>query len=336
VRRTVLASLLLLAAATPLQGQEDIGEKLKVLSQENARGYLGPLARGLGHALTAGLVSSAAPHGTLGWSVGIRAVGALFTDDDETFQVVAPTSITYAHPLFGTRTYANPYSVTNSGRSTTVNTDGPVAELVPQGQYRADLLLAGQNPDSPPYRQRLLSGYDVPAAPFAVIDAAVGIGFGTQVMVRIIPTIDVGSMVDFEEIGDISAFGVGVMHNLTQYLPIPNPMWDVSVTAATQKLNAGDYLEASGTAFGLVASAGVGPLSAYAHASTYKADVDVDYTYTPPNSTTTIPIAFTQSVERTGRLAIGTQLDLVFVKLSAEYGMGDMKTISGRVAFGLR
>jgi hypothetical protein len=336
VRRTALASLLLLAAAgTPLEAQ-DIGDELSALTEENAQGYVGPLARGLGHALTAGLVSSADPHGSLGFSIGVRAVGALFTDDDETFQVIVPTSVTYTHFLFGTRTYTNPYAVTNGGRSTTVIADGTVAELVPQGDYRRDLLLAAQNPDGRPYRFPLLEGKDIPAAPFAVIDGALGLGFGTQIMVRVIPTLDLGALVGEDEVGDISAFGAGIMHNLTQWLPIPTPMWDVSLTAGTQKMNLGDYLEASGNTFGLVASAGVGPLSAYAHASTYKADVDVDYTYTAPNSSTSIPIAFTETLDRTGRLAIGAQLNLLLLKLSAEYGMGDMKTVSGRVAIGLR
>ena len=207
---------------------------------------------------------------------------------------------------------------------------------MPQGQYRSDLILSGQNPASEPYTITLLEGKDFPAAPFAVIDAALGIGFGTQIMARVIPTIDVGGKVGVDEIGDISAFGVGVMHNLTQYLPVPTPAFDVSITLGMQKVSAGDYLEASGSTVGLVASAGVGPLSAYAHASSYKSDVDVDYTYTQPGTTTSIPIAFTESLDRTQRLALGAQLDLMLLKFSAEYGMGDMKTISGRIAFGFR
>ena len=175
-----------------------------------------------------------------------------------------------------------------------------------------------------------------------MIDAALGIGFGTQVMARIVPTLDMGNLVGVDEVGDVSAFGFGVMHNLTQWLPIPTPFWDLSVTAGTQKVEAGDYLEASGTTFGLVGSAGLGPLSLYAHGSTYKASIDVDYTVdNPGNNNPGLPpvgtvIRFEESVDRTQRLAIGAQLDLVLVKLSAEYGMGDYKTISARAAVGLR
>jgi hypothetical protein len=341
VRRSAAASFLLLAAlATPVRGQ-DIGEQLSALTGPNAQAFVRPLAQGLGHALTAGLVSSADPHGMLGFSLGVRAVGAMFTDADKTFTVIAPATVTYTspNPLIGTRTYSQPYSVSNGGVSPTVAGDGNGVVLSPQGQFRSDLTLSGQNPNA--FNIAVPEGLDFPGAPFAIIDAALGIGFGTQIMARFIPTVDVGSKIGVDEVGDISAFGFGVMHNLTQYLPIPSPMWDVSLAAGMQKLNAGDYLEASGSTIGLVASAGVGPLSAYAHASSYKADVDVDYTIENTNNNPGLPanglnIAFTESLDRTQRLALGAQLDLVVLKFSAEYGMGDYKTLSGRVAFGLR
>ena len=333
----VLLLALLLAPPAPARGQ-DVGELISVLTGENAQGYVGPLARGLGHALTAGFVSSADPHGPLGFSVGVRAVGGLFQDEDESFAVVVPTSVEFTHPLFGTRTYQNPYRVsTSDGRSPTVAGEGEGASLIPQGQYALDLASAGRDGEIGPFPE----GLDLPAAPFAVIDAAVGIGFGTQIMARIVPTLDLGNFVGVDEVGDVSAFGVGVMHNLTQWLPIPTPFWDVSLVAGTQKLEAGDYLEASGTTLGLVASAGLGPLSAYAHASTYKAGLDFDYTVENPDENPALPhdgtrVRFEQEVERTQRLAIGAQLDLILMKISAEYGMGDYETISARVAFGLR
>ena len=340
MRRTSISFLLaastLLASASPLRAQ-DVGELISELGAANAEGYVGPLARGLGHALTAGFVSSADPHGMLGFSIGVRAVGGLFPDEDESFAVVAPTSVTFTHPAFGTRTYQNPYRVsTSNGRSPSVAGDGPGARLIPQGPYATDLTLAGRDGTI-----ELPEGLDFPAAPFGVIDAAVGVGFGTQIMARIVPTLDLGNFVGVDEVGDISAFGVGVMHNLTQWLPIPTPFWDVSLVAGTQKVEAGNYLEASGNTLGLVASAGLGPLSVYAHASTYKASVDFDYVVDNPNNNPGLPstgtrIAFEQEVERTQRLALGAQLDLILIKPSAEYGMGDYQTISVRVAVGLR
>ncbi len=333
MRRTSLASLLcLLALASPARAQ-DIGELLSTLASGNAQGYVGPLARGLGHALTGGYVSSADPHGTLGFSLGLRVVGSLFEEEDETFAVVLPTSVT-----FQGRTYTEPYGA-SSPRSPTVAGKGAGVVLRPEGQYRQDLLLALQDPEN--FNIEFPQGVELPVAPFAAIDAALGVGFGTQIMARVIPTIDVGALVGADEVGDISAFGLGVMHDLTQWLPIPTPFWAVSVTAGTQKLKLGDYLEASGNTLGLVASAGIGPLSVYAHGSTYKANVDLDYTVENPEDNSGLPpdqtrVRFKQEVDRTQRLAVGAQLDLILLKLSAEYGMGDYNTISGRAAIGFR
>ena len=263
--RILLYSFVLASLATPLDAQ-DIGAELSVLTRENAEGYVGPLARGLGHALTAGFVSSADPHGMLGFSIGVRVAGARFPDEDETFPVVLPPSVTYDHPVFGSRSYSNPYMASNNAVSPTVAGEGTGTVMSPTGQFRDDLILAGQNPDDA-FNVTFPEGLELPLAPFAAIDAALGIGFGTQLMARVIPTIDVGGA---DEVGEISAFGFGIMHNLTRYLPIPTPFWDVSVVVGTQKLELGSYLTASGNTLGLVASAGLGPLSAYAHASTYQ------------------------------------------------------------------
>ncbi len=338
MRRISLASLLVLAAAAaPLRAQ-DIGSDLSVLAGPNAQGYVGPLARGLGHALTAGLVSSADPHGMLGFSIGVRVMGAMFPEEDKTFLVTTPASVTYTpNAIIGQKAYTNPYGPSNTLSSATVAGEGAGVVLAPQGQFRTDLLLAGQNPNN--FNIAFPKGVNLPLAPFGVIDAAVGIGFGTQIMARMIPTFNAGKAVGVDEVGDISAFGLGIMHNLTQWLPIPTPFWDVSVTAGTQKLSVGDYLEAKGNTIGLIASAGVGPLSVYAHGSSYKSDVDLDYTVKNPNNNPGLPangtkVAFTQAIDRTQRVALGAQLNLLILKLSGEYGIGDYNTVSGRVAIG--
>lgn len=335
MRRTVYYSFLLLLAlcANPVRGQ-DIGQQISVLSDKNAQGFVAPLVRGVGHALTAGFVSSADPHGMLGFDIGVRVVGSAFPDADKTFQVVLPTSVSY-----GSLTYQDPYAASDNGRSPTVAGKGSGVVLSPTGTFRSDLVLAGRNPDD--FNIQFPEGLDFPAAPFAVVEASVGIGFGTQIMARVIPTVDVGKIIGVDEIGDVSAFGIGVMHNLTQWLPIPTPFWDVSVVAGTQKLELGDYAVARGNTLGLVASAGLGPVSLYAHGSTYEASIDLDYSISNPQNNPGLPadgtrLEFTEEVKRTQRLAVGAQLDLVLLKFSAEYGMGDYKTISGQAAFGLR
>ena len=88
-------------------------------------------------------------------------------------------------------------------------------------------------------------------------------------------------------------------------------------------------------------SAGLGPLSVYAHGSTYQAGVDLDYTVSNPQNNPGLPangtrLEFKEEVKRTQRLAIGAQLDFILLKFSAEYGTGDYSTLSGRATFGFR
>ena len=103
----------------------------------------------------------------------------------------------------------------------------------------------------------------------------------------------------------------------------------------------GNYAAAKGKTLGLVASAGLGPLSVYAHGATYNADVDVDYTVANPQNNPALPangthVAFQSSVDWTKRLAVGAQLNLILLRFSAEYGMGRYKTFSAKAAIGLR
>ena len=98
---------------------------------------------------------------------------------------------------------------------------------------------------------------------------------------------------------------------------------------------------ARGTTLGVVAGAGLGPLSVYAHGSTYQASVDLDYTVSNPQNNPGLPadgtrLEFTEEVKRTQRLAVGAQLDLILLKFGAEYGTGDYSTLSGRATFGFR
>ncbi len=340
MRRALYYSLLLLFAlsAAPVRAQS-IGQQISVLTAQNAQGFVGPLARGVGHALTAGFVSSADPHGMLGFDVGVRLAGARFTETDETFEVMLPPTATYTSPLFGAKTYSNPYTASNNGRSPTVAGEGSGVVLSPTGTFRSDLILTGLDPDD--FAIQFPEGLGFTVAPLVVLEGSLGIGFGTQIMARVVPTINVGKSLGVDEIGDVSAYGFGAMHSLTQWLPIPTPFWDVSVVAGTQKFEFGNYAVAKGATLGLVASAGLGPLSVYAHGSTYQATVDFDYTVSNPKSIPGLPandtrLEFEEEVKRTQRLAIGAQLDFILLKFSVEYGTGDYSTLSGRATFGFR
>ena len=331
--RTAAPAVAVLVLLPGVGAAQDVGETIAGLAVENAELYVKPLSEGLGHTLTAGFVTDASPHGRFGFSVGVRAAGALFPAEAETFQPVLPESVTVT---FGgrSRTYQEPYVA--DGPSPTVAGDGAGTVLRPSGQFRLDLILAGENPDSDQWTVEFPEGLDLPLAPFAVLDASLGLGFGTDVIARLIPTIEV-----HEDVGDLSAFGVGVMHSVSQYLPVPTPLIDASLTFGYQRVELADYAEATSTSFGAIAGAGLGPLRVFAHGSLHGSEMDVAYTVENPDGDPLLPpdgtrLSFTNDLDRTARVALGASLDVLLLKLSAQYAFGDYEVVSVRVGFGFR
>lgn len=329
-RGAALVAAALLVIPTGISGQ-NLREQISVLAQENAERYVEPVTEGLGHVLTAGFVTDATPHGRFGFSVGLRVTGALFPQEAETFDPVLPSSVTVTFDG-RSRTYTSPYVA--DGPSPTVAGDGSGAVLRPSGDFRSDLEAAGENPDD--WTVRFPRGLDLPLAPFAVLDASLGLGFGTDVVARFIPTVEV-----HEDVGDLSAFGVGVMHSVSQYLPVPTPLVDASLTFGYQRVALGDYAEATSTSFGAIAGAGLGPLRVYAHGSLYDSTMDVNYTAENPGGNPALPphgtrITFSDGLDRSARVAVGVALDVLLLKLSAQYGFGDHDVVSARVGFGFR
>lgn len=329
-RGAALAAAALLFLPVGVAGQ-NLGEQIRTLTQENAERYVRPLSDGLGHVLTAGFVTDATPHGRFGFSVGLRVSGALFPEEAKTFDPALPSSVTVD---FGgrSRTYTSPY--TADGPSPTVAGDGAGTVLRPSGDFRADLEAAGENVED--WTVTFPRGLDLPLAPFAVLDASMGLGFGTDVVARFIPTVEV-----HEDVGDLSAFGVGVMHSVSQYLPVPTRLVDASLVFGYQRVELGDYGEASGTSFGAIAGAGLGPLRVYVHGSLYGSEMDVEYTTSNPSGDPTLPpdgtrLTFSNELDRRTRVSLGAAVDLLLLKLSAQYGLGDQKVLSARVGFGFR
>lgn len=323
-----LSPVLLTPAAAVAQ---DISSQISSLAEANAERYVEPLSVGLGHVLTAGFVTDATPHGRFGFSVGLRAAGALFPEEAETFEPVLPSSVTVTFRGHS-RTYQDPYAA--DGPSPTVAGEGPGTVLRPRGEFRDDLVRAGENPED--WTVQFPDGVGLPLAPFAVLDATLGLGFGTDVVARLIPTVEV-----HEDVGDLSAFGIGAMHSLTQYLPMPTPLVDGSLVFGYQRVDLADYAEATATTFGAIVGAGLGPLRVYAHGSLHGSEMDLDYTVENPDGDPTLPphgtrVSFSNEMERTGRLALGAALDVFLLKLSAQYAFGDYEVVSARVGFGFR
>jgi len=251
----LLPGLLVLAAPrSPVSGQ-DVLEGLQSLAMENAELYVAPLADGLGIAMGTGFARTGRVHGILGFSIGVRVVAALPSEEAGTFTPILPESVTFRGV-----TFSNPYEPASGVlTSATVVGDGPGVVLRPRGEYLAAIQLAGENPDD--YTLAFPDGLDLPAVPFAVVEGALGMGMGTEITARFLPSYEIAS-----EVGAVSARGFGVRHSLTSWIPGPTPLLDLAVYAGWQRFQVGDYLDANAVAYGLGRAGSprlVAPLAAF-------------------------------------------------------------------------
>lgn len=326
----VLLPLAIVLASVPRPAAaQDVGERLGAIAVENAQLYVEPVIQGLASALNAGLEDRGSVHGPLGFSFGVRFIGALPPSEAEQFRLVLPESV----PFQG-ETFQDPYTTAGDGLSPTAVGAGAGAVLEPQGEFRQALLDAGRNPED--FNLTLPEGLDLEGVPLAFLEASVGIGFGTEVSGRFLPPIEVD-----EEVGEARAWGIGVKHSLTRYFPTPTPLIDIALYGSIHSLEVGDYLDASGTAFGAIGHAGLGPLYVYMSGGWNDADVDIEYVVENPDANPVLPadgtrIGFSQGLESNSRIALGAGLRLLLLNLSAEYAFADYDTFSARLSLSFR
>lgn len=334
----ILASALLLATPAASGAQEtSVLDALEALAEDNGSLYVEPLTVGLGIGLNTGFNATAAVHDVLGFDIGVRVVGALVPDEMDFFEAIPPSPVTVAHPDDPGRSVTTAYSPRGGGLSTPTVTgpgegrigQGDAIVFEPTGEFLDSLQSWGADPSR--FNLPFPEGFDIPGIPFAVIQGSVGIPLGTDLTVRFIPAVET-----HEDVGDVEAFGFGIRHSVSQWFPAPLPV-DLAVSFGWQDLSVGDYLDASGTNYGAVVSKDLGAITLYGAGSLISADVDVTYTFEGTEDVPPQRIRLSQKLDTTTRFAVGFNLDVLILDLSAEYALGgEMDTLSGQVGFSFR
>jgi hypothetical protein len=168
--------------------------------------YITPWANAFGAGLNGGWYNTAKPHKFGGFDITINASAG----------IVPTSALTFDASKIGLSS-----SVTGAGISSTV---------------------AGLDKSGPPMSYKsngvTLASFNAPKGanwryiPVPTAQVGIGLPFGTELKVRFIPKIKVKD-------GDVSLWGVGLLHNLTQYLPGDKVLpFDVSLFAGYTKLMA--------------------------------------------------------------------------------------------------
>ncbi|MCX6325901.1 MAG: hypothetical protein NT144_04515 [Bacteroidia bacterium] len=167
--------------------------------------YISPYANAFGAGLNGGWYNTARPHKILGFDITTSVNVGMVPSSANTFDV----------------TKIGLTSLTGTGMASTIagpDISGPLMTYKVSG-----ITLASFN--APP-------GVAWAYVPAPTAQIGLGLPFGTEVKFRFIPKIMIG------EDGDISLWGVGVMHSLLQYLPGYKmlPLFDVSLFGGYTKL----------------------------------------------------------------------------------------------------
>ena len=306
---------------------QDISESLSSLNEENGKLYIGPLSTGLAAALNSGFYHTAEVHDVLGFDVGFRVMGSFVPNDLDTFQPVLPDSVSVEG-----RVFYDPYGPAGGASlsSPTVTGKGDGVLLTPQGEFRDSLLALGENPAE--YAIRFPQGFDIPIAPYAAIQGALGIPWGTELVLRFIP-----SFTPSDDVGSISMIGGAIKHSLDQWFSDDPPL-NVALAFGFQHFKVGDYLDANSTQFSLIASKKLSVVTFYGAGTLENANLDISYEF-EPDIIADVPvelekIEFTQETPNDVTLKLGATLVLGPVGLNAEYTVASRDVFTAALIFG--
>lgn len=310
----IVATSMFCATTMFAQENDDLAKTLGKVSSEYARGYSQPLANAFGADINSGLFHSAKlntkkPFGFHIY-VGIKAFAAMVPDEEKSFSLAYRDTIYYNGTPQGATFYADDVPTIfgeEAPGSVTIDPDNP---LIPS--YR---------------RQTIGSLINTSIAPLAMLHLELGTLYGTEVMLRILPNVEVA------EYGSIGFFGFGVRHSLSQYVqdfPV-----DVSVMVASQKLSVKDtsdaeVVRAKSLAFNAQVSKSFSILTLYTGLQNESSNMDINYTYMPEGGSP-VPIAYEMDGENSFRFLVGLKLGLGPLQLNADYSLGAVTVASGGV-----
>ena len=329
LRLTLAFGLVLgfLAASSNRLLAQDISESLSTLNEENGKLYIGPLSMGLAAALNSGFYHTAAVHDVLGFDAGFRVMGSFVPEDLDTFVPVLPDTI----EIEG-RTFYQPYGPAGGSQrlSPTVTGTGEGVLLTPQGDFRDSLLALGENPAE--YSIRFPQGFDIPIAPYAAIQGALGIPLGTELVLRFIP-----SFTPSDDVGSISMIGGAIKHSLDQWIWDEPPL-NLALAFGFQHFKVGDYLDANSTQFSLIASKKLSVVTFYGAGTLENANLDISYEF-EPDIIADVPfelqkVEFTQETPNDATFKLGGTLALGPVGLNAEYTVASRDVFTAALIFG--
>lgn len=299
MRRIVAVTLALaltgLAALAPPAGAQ-LNENLGALTGDNARKYLGPLPDALSGTMNSAIFTTGkVPRMGLTFSVGIKAMGVRFSDEDRLFTPTDPPGFTSVAPIQRAPT------VIGGGTAVTQNGQGGATVYYP-------------------------GGFDIGEFFFAAPQLSIGSVLGTRAVIR-------WARADFSRdnlINKVSFFGIGGQHSLSQYVPMLPVDLALGVFYQTFKINDA-LLDTRAFHVDVTASRGFPIFQPYGAIGIDSFKMDAAYEDTA-NPGVNIAVDFDRKTNV--RLTAGVLANLAFATLHAEANIAATNGVAVGISFG--
>ena len=294
-----------------------------ILSEDIAQGeklikaYFTPMAESFGASLNNGWYNTAKPHSLGGFDLTLTLNTVIIPNAAETFNINDAGG-----GIFTATDPANPTASTIFGSSNST-------EIIYKNSNTGDILF------------EMPGGFKTPAMPLPMIQAGIGLIKNTSIDIRYMPMLNIG------DAGKVNLFGVGIKHDLLQWIPVVGDAIPMSLSLQGGYTTLNTELKISGnevslntkaTTINLVASrkllmvtgyAGLGYNSA---TTTFAADANFDLG----------GVQFDEKVEvkfesnKDLRANIGLRLNMALVTIQADYSFAKYPTATLGLGVSLR
>jgi hypothetical protein len=292
--------------------EEDIAQAEKLLEA-----YFTPMAESFGAGLNNGWYNTAKPHNLGGFDLTFTVNTVIIPSSAKTFSTDAGGT-TFTSSEYGAST------IFGSKETTTMNYEP------------SDILSAGQKVEF-----EMPGGFEFSAMPLPMIQAGIGLIKNTAIDIRYMPMLNVGDNLN------VNLFGVGVKHDLLQWIPLFGDAIPMSLslqagyTSLNTELKISDQLvslRTNSTTINLIASRKLLMLTAYAGIgynsanTTFAADANFDLN----------GVKFEEKIEvdfqsnKNLRTNIGLRFNITLITIQADYTFSEYPTATLGLGVSLR
>ncbi len=330
----------------------DLEESLEELTGKAAKEYVKPLSSAFGANLNSGWFNNAPKAKLLGLNAELSfvATGADMTgkkefsvntdftfSEDQATEIVEnsdldPSIEQYAIEAVLDKTFDvqiyGPTVIGNKDDTIMINFDGRPVEVDVNGTMQT-VNLEGKEFDLKV--KALLADWEY--LPMATPQLKLGTLYGTQVTLRGLPPFE------YEDLGEIVYYGVGVQHNPFVWINVPMPL-NIALSYYTQALEIGDVASTTATTYGITASKQFGfklwNITPYAGLMMDESNMEIAYeieTEVDEYTTDIDEIKFSIDGENSTRLVLGSSFKSGVFKYNLELNLA--KVSSASMGFGI-